>query len=350
MEIRNCISELLSEHDCVIIPGFGGFIGNYAPAGIDPVNHTFHPPSKQLLFNINLRHNDGLLATRVSTSLGVSYTDGCNLVEDFAEECLKSLNVGESLHFSRVGRLFAGAEGNIQFEQHKTANLLPESFGLTTFISPPVSRQASKGNIRRKKVVQQNEIKKRLIIPGFLRWAAILALPLGIAAIIGVLQHDKISAKYANNAGILNSVFSRFSSASLFEKKTVPIQKTSISKNSVAITPTAMKTEQVSPDQPVNADTPTSATIENQVSANSFAVIIGAFRLKENAEKLIQDLISRGIEASVYDRTKTGLYRVAMGTFSQREEALQLLASAQSSEFKGAWLLTKQGDQWQRKN
>ncbi|MCX6278750.1 MAG: SPOR domain-containing protein [Bacteroidetes bacterium] len=283
MEIRNFISELLSEHDCVIIPGFGGFIGNYAPAGIDPVNHTFHPPSKQLLFNINLRHNDGLLATKVSTSLGVSYTDGCNLVEDFAEECINSLNVGESLHFPRVGRLFAGAEGNIQFEQHKTANLLPESFGLTTFISPPVSRQASKGNVRRKKVVQHNEIRKRFIIPGFLRWAA-------------------------------------------------------------------QKTEQVAPDQPVNAETPTSATIENQLSANNFAVIIGAFRLKDNAEKLIQDLKSRGVEASVYDRTKTGLYRVAMGTFSQREEALQLLASVQSSEFKGAWLLTKQGDQWQRKN
>ena len=221
MEIRNCIAELLSEHDCVIIPGFGGFIGNYAPARIDPVHHTFHPPSKQLLFNVNLRHNDGLLATRVSKELSISYADGCMMVDDFAEECLKSLNLGESLHFSRVGRLFAGTEGNIQFEQHQTANLLPDSFGLTTFISPPVFQNASIANIRRKRIARTKTVRKRIIIPGFLRWAAILVLPVGIAAIIGFMQYDKISEKYANNAGILNSVFSRFSSASLFEKKSI---------------------------------------------------------------------------------------------------------------------------------
>lgn len=53
--IEKYISELLYQYDCVIIPGFGGFIGNYSPALIDPIYHTFHPPYKSLLFNINLK-------------------------------------------------------------------------------------------------------------------------------------------------------------------------------------------------------------------------------------------------------------------------------------------------------
>ena len=72
MDVRVTISRLLEEHDCVILPGYGGFIGNYAPARIDPVSHSFVPPSKKILFNINLKQNDGLLCNRLVTDEGVS--------------------------------------------------------------------------------------------------------------------------------------------------------------------------------------------------------------------------------------------------------------------------------------
>ncbi|NLA48282.1 MAG: hypothetical protein GX876_02335, partial [Bacteroidales bacterium] len=64
MDITSFIRELLFSHDCVIVPGFGGFVGNYAPARIDRATSTFYPPSKQISFNRNLRNNDGLLAGR----------------------------------------------------------------------------------------------------------------------------------------------------------------------------------------------------------------------------------------------------------------------------------------------
>ena len=342
MEIRNCIAELLSEHDCVIIPGFGGFIGNYCPARIDPIHHTFHPPSKKILFNINLRHNDGLLATRVSALLGISYSDAGKVLENFAEECLNNLNTGESLHFSKVGRLFAGKEGNIQFEQHKTANLLPDSFGLTTFISPPVTHQSSLRNVRKKPSIQQNDGRRGLVIPGLFRWAAVIALPLGVAAIIGVMQYDHISAEYAGKTGIIHSIFSRFSSASLFEKKTLPAEKRTLSLSQASFVPSQTKPEPVTSAKPSDEPSSPAKLSETSFSVNhNFAVIVGAFRQEENANKLVQELKGKGVEAAIFDRSKSGLYRVTMGSFSQREEALQLLASVQSAHFKGAWLLAK---------
>ncbi len=341
MEIRNCIAELLSEHDCVIIPGFGGFIGNYTPARIDPVNHTFHPPSKQLLFNVNLRHNDGLLATRISTTLSISYHDASRIAEGFSDECIQVLNSGESLQFPRIGRLFAGNEGNIQFEQHKTSNLLTDSFGLGTFISPPVSQTASRGNLRRKKAVTINTVKRGFRIPKIFRWAAVLAIPIAIAGVIGVMQYDKISTRYANNAGILSSVFSRFSSASLFEKKSVPSGIKPIATTSQGDSKTVDPPVEEQTGKEIVAETASAAVVETVNSGDRFAVIIGAFKLEENAEKLILELQAKGIGASVYDQSRSGLYRVTMGTFSNRKEALQLLASAQSTGFQGAWLLAK---------
>ncbi|MDP3003404.1 MAG: hypothetical protein Q8N38_09780, partial [Bacteroidales bacterium] len=41
VDITAFIRELLFGHDCVIVPGFGGFIGNYTPAHIDKSTGTF---------------------------------------------------------------------------------------------------------------------------------------------------------------------------------------------------------------------------------------------------------------------------------------------------------------------
>jgi hypothetical protein len=81
MDITAFIRELLFSHDCVIVPGFGGFIGNYNPARIDKSTSTFYPPVKQISFNRNLNHNDGLLVGRVSGFSKVSYGDARNIVE-----------------------------------------------------------------------------------------------------------------------------------------------------------------------------------------------------------------------------------------------------------------------------
>ena len=47
--ISKHIFELLYEHDCVIIPNFGGFVANYFPARLDELNNRVFPPSKHLL-------------------------------------------------------------------------------------------------------------------------------------------------------------------------------------------------------------------------------------------------------------------------------------------------------------
>ena len=310
MDIRNCIAELLSLHDCVIIPGFGGFIGNYSPARIDPVHHAFQPPAKKLLFNINLKQNDGLLANAVAASLGISYSDACKMIDEFSEDCRFTLKTGKPFKLPEVGQLFSGKEGIIYFEQDQTANLLPDAFGLTRFISPPVIRPSA----------------KRFIFPRALKWAAVIVLPIGVAAVIGVTQYDKLSANFPNNAGILSSVFSRFSEASLVVKKEAPVSN-----------PTKVL--------PAIADTVSAAPVEVAVAAiregDRYAVIIGAFRMKENAEKLVTELREKGIEASIFDQSRTGLFRVTIGTSSYLDEARQILASAKSSEFISAWILEK---------
>lgn len=342
MDIRNCIAELLSEHDCVIIPGFGGFIGNYSPAHIDPVHHSFQPPYKKLLFNINLKQNDGLLANAVSDAFGTSYLDACKMIDNFAEECRQSLQTRKTIVIPEVGSLYSGKEGNIQFEQEKNANLLPDAFGLTPFISLPVSRISSSispdWNMSQQRMVHS---VKKFSLQRSLKWAAILALPVATAAVIGMSQYDIISSRYANNAGMLSSLFSRFSSASLVVKKEAPRNSPAARNLTAANTPVSAGTAEIINTPVTPAETPSTPKAPANLTDNSFAIIVGAFRMKENAENYVAELKRKGMQASIFDQSRTGLYRVTIGTFSQREEAMQLMASARSADFSGAWLLAK---------
>ena len=51
--VAHYISELLFLHDCVIVPEFGGFVGNKKSAQLNKTTGTLTPPSKQILFNEN---------------------------------------------------------------------------------------------------------------------------------------------------------------------------------------------------------------------------------------------------------------------------------------------------------
>ena len=92
------IRELLLQHDCVILPGLGGFVANYRPATFDAFQKTAIPPSREILFNANLMHNDGLLYAHISRETEYRYKE----VQAMAEVYFKTIKyeIGKGLKFS----------------------------------------------------------------------------------------------------------------------------------------------------------------------------------------------------------------------------------------------------------
>ena len=86
MDFGKYIKELLMIHDCVILPGLGGFIANYKYAELQPAQQTIHPPSRTILFNQNLVHNDGLLYAHVSQKSGYGYKDVQSQAESYIRQ------------------------------------------------------------------------------------------------------------------------------------------------------------------------------------------------------------------------------------------------------------------------
>ena len=345
MEIKKYIAELLSEHDCVIIPGLGGFVGSYLPAQIHSVYHTFQPPSKKILFNINLRQNDGLLANHIAQAKTISFNEANELIRHFSEETIKALKTRKYLILQNIGKLYMGKEGNIQFDQDQRSNLLPDSFGLQPFFSSPINRDSHQDRIEKriKSRRQTKELVQRAI-PKPLKWAAILAVPVAAAILLSLAGYDSIKSGSWNSADILSSL-SPFSKVDVKQApqeihpspimhEEVPVSMEPPLNNEPETTQPQTSPRQPSPIQPSPRQAGASETV-------NYAVIVGAFGVESNAQRLVRKLNQKGVKATIFDRSSRGLSRVAAGVFTNQAEAVRMMSTMKTSGFPGAWILEK---------
>ncbi len=138
-DISGYIRELLFSHDCVIIPGFGAFIGNYFPAQIDPSDGMFYPPSRKVTFNRHLTGNDGLLIGHISSHLQTGYGEARDIVSEWTDELRKRIMTGTPVTLEHLGTFSLNHERNIIFDPDLSVNYLLTSYGLSAYHRHPVS-------------------------------------------------------------------------------------------------------------------------------------------------------------------------------------------------------------------
>ena len=85
-QIEFAISQLLYQHDCVVLPEFGGFIARNKSAYFDAESSRLYPAHKQIGFNKQLTADDGLLTHHYSIINGCSFEQARNEVSEFVRQ------------------------------------------------------------------------------------------------------------------------------------------------------------------------------------------------------------------------------------------------------------------------
>ncbi|MGV3641407.1 MAG: SPOR domain-containing protein [Adhaeribacter sp.] len=155
--IQEHIHKLLFEHDCVIIPDFGGLITHYEPARIHPVRHAFLPPSKRVAFNEKLKLNDGLLISTFAYDTRISAEEAARQVGDFVRQIQQELHTSQRFELRGVGFFRLNAEQKIEFDYIASQNFLSDSFGLPEVITRPVLPADAAAGLRTLLKQQQEE-------------------------------------------------------------------------------------------------------------------------------------------------------------------------------------------------
>lgn len=320
MDIIAFIRDLLYSHDCVIVPGFGGFIGNYTPAQIDKTTSTFSPPVKQISFNRNLNHNDGLLVGRISGISGISYQDARNIVDEFTLSLKKRLEKGEKIQFEGIGSFINNQEGSIQFEPYRNVNYHLDSYGLEPFQYPPLEEY----DVRKRVIMHTGNTLSRRPASARVLWRAAVIVPLVVAAVAISLKTDIFKTRLEKSA--LNPL-----SAGTTE------YRESISENSNKES-SAVTADVV--DDTIKPVLSFSSSDDLQVAVSAemtdYYLITGSFQFKENADQQADILISEGYIPEIIP-APNGFFRVSAARCNDLNAAVSMKESL-SKKYPGTWV------------
>ena len=311
MQIEKHISDLLYRYQCVTVPGFGAFLTETVSAHVTGSASSFFPPKKVVSFNANVKNNDGLLANHVALQEKMSYELAVIKIGDVVNEWTYLLQNHNRVVLKNIGEISVNNEMNWVFEPANTINYLTDSFGLTPFVSPEITREVLKQEVEaleeKAPIIFTPERKKDY---SYLKYAAIFVVMLGAGGFGYKTYYDQ-----------------------QIETKTLAVQKKVQEKVQQQIQEATFVIS-----APVEAvELSVAAPVEEKMP---YHLVAGAYRSEENANKAIAELKAAGFEnAKMLSMNKHNLYPVVYGSFKNLNEAQTERKNIQKSHNAEAWLL-----------
>lgn len=138
-ELSRHIEILLLSNDCVIVPGFGGFVAHHKVAEYDMEEKTFYPPQRVLGFNSQLVLNDSLLVQSYAEAYDLSYPEALRKIENEVEEIKQQIEIEGEYKFRGIGTVSKTAEGYCDFGPCVAGLVSPGLYGFTSYIMDAVN-------------------------------------------------------------------------------------------------------------------------------------------------------------------------------------------------------------------
>lgn len=375
------IELLLLEHDCVIVPGLGGFIANHADARYTGgEEQLFLPPYRTIGFNQQLQVNDGLLVQSYMTVYDTSYPSANLQMEKDVEKMMYELEMKGEYELENVGTLKKGLNQNISFIAPETGALTPSLYGLYSYEMKSLQHVIKEKDIQRTlqtassmHVVPKDGTNKEttatprkdFIIHINRRW-----IDFGISAAAAVLLFFCFS--YPAMKGMDNgsdTVVAAFPTVDNITTKTnksaakktevvmpadnqTPVEPTTASSTVIPAEPKPAKVQSVQGKDIQGKDVQRKGVQGNSSQAKAvttdsskadegkFTIVLATYVSQDNAERYIKTLAKDGFNQARY--VKNGkVSRILYSNYADEGAAQQALTSLrkQSSEFAEAWIL-----------
>ena len=324
MKIEHYISQLLYRYQCVTVPGFGAFLTDTQSAQWNGTTHTFSPPRKVITFNAYLKNNDGLLANHIAVSEKIPYEVAVTGIEHAVHEWKLKLQDFGGLSLKNIGEITLNTDKNLVFIPSDQMNYLTDSFGLSSVVSPSIQREILSQlteEVLPEEVVETTENEAIPLGAGkrsnpFLKYAAIVVVSAGLLGAGGYFGNQYYQQKIeAETLAVQTKVQ---------QKVDQKIQEATFVLDNTAITSLP------------------AVTLTLKSESFPYHVVAGAFRLEENADRVLRELKKLGYPARKIGVNKHGLYPIFYGSFTSYREAQQKMQEIKKSHNPEAWVLIEE--------
>lgn len=370
VELAKHIEILLLNNDCVIVPGFGGFMAHHVDAVYDEEERLFLPPSRTLGFNPKLHINDSLLALSYVEAYDISYPDAIKRIEAEVSEMRQLINNQGFFELPDIGVILTNDEGNLEFEPCSAGILTPELYALSSFECNKLSKLSEKQEEtiptvgvaapEAQKPVEEEPVKTVVVelqqeqqeveseyedyeddvvtikVSTLKKIAAVAVVLLVVVFAIlpfgGYNYFDGLQ-KGSIDTGFLTKVMPKAQTTTPEELGAIKV----INGAAVRIDRTEAENKVVADAEINKASEPVSEAVE---SKPTFVIVLASRVTKNNAERYVSSLIKKGVKDARVIGASNGS-KVICGKYSSESEAMNGVHELRemSSEFKDAWVM-----------
>lgn len=370
VELAKHIEILLLNNDCVIVPGFGGFMAHHVDAVYDEEERLFLPPSRTLGFNPKLHINDSLLVLSYVEAYDISYPDAIKRIEAEVSEMRQLINNQGFFELPDIGVILTNDEGNLEFEPCSAGILTPELYALSSFecnklsklsekqeetiptvgvAAPEAQKSVEEEPVKTVVVELQQEqqeveseyedyeddvvtikvstLKKIAAVAVVLLVVVFAILPFGGYNYFDGLQKGSI------DTGLLTKVMPKAQTTTPEELGAIKV-----------INGAAVRIDRTEAENKVVAEAANPKASENvsnvEESKPTFVIVLASRVTKNNAERYVSSLIKKGVKDARVIGASNGS-KVICGKYSSESEAMNGVHELRemSSEFKDAWVM-----------
>lgn len=375
IELARHIEILLLENDCVILPGFGGFIAHYQPAQYDDKDGIFYPPARIVGFNPQLTMNDGMLVQSYMQAYHTDFSDALRMISEKIELLKETLYKEGVFEICGIGHLYYTIYNTYEFQSDIKGVVSPVLYALDSFSMKPLSVEV----ISQESIVERQSNSPRLLskekkeiklIPYW--WPNVVAV--AVSAVLFFTLSYPVENTYIDKGNYASlgtdCLFETIRSQSM-ATTLIPIEKDEHQKkNKLLSEPIAVKVEKIVPFTEANQrekeiekkvqlkkeieskdnkfecvqekqkDLSQEKKVDSQVNNKSFHIIVSSLTSDSDAQRMIREYQNKGYKnASVIQ--SNGRFRISLFCFADKLMAYQRLNELkQMDAFKNAWMLT----------
>ena len=129
-EFYSFLEHLLYEHECVIIPQFGGFVVNAQGFSFNQKEGKIYPKKKCVAFNEKLKTDDRFLSTEWAKKQAITLQESSAEITFFSKELKSQLLINGEVIFGSLGVFTLNQEKRISFSPNPDFNADLTVFGL----------------------------------------------------------------------------------------------------------------------------------------------------------------------------------------------------------------------------
>lgn len=365
MKIGIYISELLFEHESVILPGFGEFFTRYNPARFVPEIQKVESPSKTIAFNPGRTEGETPLTSHIAGRENMDPAQVQKYLADYVAEVKQVLEGGKKFEMEKVGMFSTGPDGHPVLEPDTTVNYLADAMGMPPVKTPEKAAQtkpkdADKSAPAATPVPLREEAppageekppaKSAAELPSSLRWLAYTVVPMLVIIIILALNFNF----FFGEGGLFRSskkeparIEQEVTPAARADQETAdPDETRPVTGEAQPVTAeeaeTATRPETTAPaaQTPVTGAQQAAAAAQPEPGRPVYYIVVGSFPDRQAADGLVSRLRDQGAtQASVFMQTSTGYHRVAYGFYHDLAEAERQLPAVKENVNREAYIL-----------